>query len=92
MGRSHQSFNKSEKEKKRRKKQKEKAERRAQRKLEKEQNGPKSFEDMLSYVDENGNYEYKFRVMYSENSETTNIFDGDYTVKLFKVVYLNDFI
>ncbi|WP_299290802.1 hypothetical protein [Nitrosopumilus sp.] len=43
-------------------------------------------------VDQNGNYEYKFRVMYSQNSETINIFDGDYTVKIFKVVYLNDFI
>lgn len=43
-------------------------------------------------VDQNGNYEYKFRVMSSQNSETTNYFDGDYTVKLFKVVYLNDFI
>lgn len=43
-------------------------------------------------VDEYGNYEYKFRVLHSQNSETTKIFDGDYTVKIFKVVYLNDFI
>lgn len=43
-------------------------------------------------VDQNGVYEYKFRVMSSHNSETTKIFDGDYTVKLFKVVYLDDFI
>jgi cold shock CspA family protein len=55
MSKSHQSFNKKEKEKKRRKKKQAKLERRQQRKLEKEQNGPKSFEDMLSYVDENGN-------------------------------------
>jgi len=55
MAKSHQSFSKKEKEKKRRKKKQAKQERREQRKLEKEQNGPKSFEDMLSYVDENGN-------------------------------------
>ncbi len=55
MSKSHQSFSKKEKEKKRRKKKQAKLERRQQRKLEKEQNGPKSFEDMLSYVDENGN-------------------------------------
>lgn len=55
MSKSHQSFSKKEKEKKRRKKKQAKLERREQRKLEKEQNGPKSFEDMLSYVDENGN-------------------------------------
>ena len=55
MSKSHQSFNKKEKEKKRRKKKEAKLERREQRKVEKEQTGPKSFEDMLSYVDENGN-------------------------------------
>lgn len=54
MSKSHQTFSKKEKEKKRRKKKQAKAERRQQRKLEKEQSGPKSFEDMLSYVDENG--------------------------------------
>ena len=43
-------------------------------------------------VDQNDNYEYKFRVMYSQNSETINIFDGDYTVIIFKVVYLDNFI
>lgn len=55
MAKSQQSFNKKEKEKKRLKKKKEKLERREQRKLEKAENGPKSFEDMLSYVDEDGN-------------------------------------
>ena len=54
MAKSQQSFNKKEKEKKRLKKKKEKLERREQRKLEKAENGPKSFEEMLSYVDENG--------------------------------------
>ena len=43
-------------------------------------------------VDQSGNYEYKFRVMHSQNSETTKIFDGGYTVKIFKVVHLNGFI
>mgnify|MGYP006307148551 CR=1 FL=1 len=54
MSKSHQTFSKKENEKKRKKKKQAKAERRQQRKLEKEQSGPKSFEDMLSYVDENG--------------------------------------
>ncbi len=55
MAKSQQSFNKKEKEKKRRKKKKEKAERREQRKLEKAESGKKTFEEMLSYVDEDGN-------------------------------------
>lgn len=55
MAKSQQSYNKKEKEKKRLKKKKEKLERREKRKLEKAENGPKSFEEMLSYVDENGN-------------------------------------
>lgn len=49
------SYNKKEKEKKRLKKAKLKKERREQRKLEKEEQGKKSFEDMLMYVDEDGN-------------------------------------
>ncbi len=55
MSKSQQSFNKKEKEKKRRKRKQEKMERREQRKLEKSQNPKKTFEEMLSYVDENGN-------------------------------------
>lgn len=54
MAKSQQSFNKKELETKRRKKKEAKQERREQRKKEKAENGPKSFEDMLSYVDENG--------------------------------------
>ena len=55
MAKSQQSFNKKEKEKKRRKKKKDKLERREQRKLEREEVGPKSFEDLIRYVDEDGN-------------------------------------
>lgn len=55
MGRSQQTFNKSEREKKRAKKKKEKLERREQRKLEKESKGKLNFEDQLMYLDENGN-------------------------------------
>jgi cold shock CspA family protein len=55
MAKSQQTFNKGEREKKRRKKKKEKEERREQRKLEKEERGKLTFEDQLSYVDENGN-------------------------------------
>ena len=55
MAKSQDSFNKKEKEKKRQKKNQEKQERREQRKADKLESGPKSFEDMISYVDENGN-------------------------------------
>ncbi len=40
-------------------------------------------------VNEDGTYEYKFRVLHSENGDTKKIFDGDYSVNIFKVVYLN---
>jgi len=41
-------------------------------------------------VEKNGDYEYKFRVLNSDNDNTDKIFDGGYTVKIFKVVYLNE--
>ena len=40
-------------------------------------------------VEEDGTYEYKFRVRNVDNGEVINIFEGDYAVKIFKVVYLN---
>lgn len=40
-------------------------------------------------VKQDGDYEYKFRVLNSENGIITKIFDGDYLVKIFKVVYIN---
>ena len=40
-------------------------------------------------VDQNGNYEYKFRVLNSANDETTKLFEGNYLVRIFKVVYLD---
>jgi len=40
-------------------------------------------------VNENGSYKYKFRVLNVENDQTTKIFDGDYYVTIFKVVYLD---
>lgn len=40
-------------------------------------------------VEKNGDYEYKFRVLNSDDDSITKIFDGNYTVKIFKVVYLN---
>lgn len=55
MAKSQQTFNKSEKEKIRRKKKQDKLEERQQRKLEKEKNGPVEFEDLIRYVDEDGN-------------------------------------
>jgi len=40
-------------------------------------------------VDDDGKYEYKFRVFDSNQGQITHIFSGNYTVKIFKVVYLN---
>ena len=40
-------------------------------------------------VNSDGSYEYKFRVLNSENGQIEPIFSGDYTVKVFKVVYLD---
>ncbi len=39
-------------------------------------------------VEEDGSYEYQFRVRNVDNGEVINIFEGDYSVKIFKVVYL----
>ncbi len=39
-------------------------------------------------VKEDGSYEYQFRVRNVDNGEVINIFEGDYIVKIFKVVYL----
>ncbi|MCH9657490.1 hypothetical protein K0U27_02155 [archaeon] len=40
-------------------------------------------------VGPDGEYEYKFRVLNSENGVTSKFFEGEYLVKIFKVVYLN---
>ncbi|AJW71731.1 hypothetical protein [Nitrosopumilus adriaticus] len=40
-------------------------------------------------IGEDGVYEYKFRILNSDKNHTTKIFEGDYSVKIFKVVYLN---
>ena len=40
-------------------------------------------------VKEDGTYEYKFRVRDVTDGKVTRIFEGDYTVKIFKVVYLD---
>lgn len=40
-------------------------------------------------VSKDGSYEYKFRVRDVTNGIITKVFDGDYTVKIFKVVYLD---
>lgn len=53
MAKSSETFNKREKEKKRIQKQKDKEQRKEERKANKES---KSFEDMIAYVDENGNF------------------------------------
>ena len=55
MAKSQESFAKKEKEKKRRKKKQEKRERREARKAAKEERGKVHFQDLIRYVDENGN-------------------------------------
>lgn len=40
-------------------------------------------------VNEDGTYEYKFRVLNIEDDNTTRLFVGDYHVTIFKVVYLD---
>lgn len=55
MAKSKESFAKKEREKKREKKKKDKQERKEQRRTERDQVGPKSLDEMLSYVDEDGN-------------------------------------
>ena len=40
-------------------------------------------------VEEDGSYEYRFRVRNVDNGEVINIFEGNYSVNIFKVVYLN---
>jgi hypothetical protein len=40
-------------------------------------------------VESDGDYEYKFRVLNSHDDITTKIFNGDYSVKIFKVVYVD---
>lgn len=39
-------------------------------------------------VKTDGSYEYKFRVLDTKDGHQTHIFQGEYTVKIFKVVYL----
>jgi len=39
-------------------------------------------------VSEDGTYEYKFRVKDIDGEKIVNIFEGDYTVTIFNVVYL----
>jgi len=40
-------------------------------------------------VNKDGSYEYRFRVRDVTSDIVTKVFDGDYTVKIFKVVYLD---
>jgi len=39
-------------------------------------------------VKADGSYEYRFRVLDSNSDRTIKIFEGDYTVKIFKVINL----
>ena len=41
-------------------------------------------------VNEDGTYEYRFRVTDMNDGSKINVFEGDYVVKIFKVVYLDD--
>ena len=48
----------------------------------------KAFHFAQTEVEEDGSYEYKFRVRNVNNGQVINIFEGDYFAKIFKVVYL----
>ena len=41
-------------------------------------------------VNEDGTYEYKFRIFDISDNKRTDIFHGEYTIKIFKVVYLSN--
>ena len=40
-------------------------------------------------VEDDGSYEYRFRVLSINDNQLIKIFEGDYSVKIFKVIYLN---
>lgn len=40
-------------------------------------------------VEKDGDYEYRFRVLNSNDGHIEKIFEGDYLVRIFKVVYLD---
>ena len=40
-------------------------------------------------INSDGSYEYKFRIADVAEGEVVNIFEGEYTVKIFKVVYID---
>ena len=40
-------------------------------------------------VEDDGSYEYRFRVLSNNDDQVIKIFEGDYSVKIFKVIYLN---
>jgi len=40
-------------------------------------------------VEQDGSYEYRFRVLSVDDGEIIKIFKGDYSVNIFKVIYLN---
>ena len=40
-------------------------------------------------VEDDGSYEYRFRVASINGDQVIRIFEGDYSVKIFKVIYLN---
>lgn len=41
-------------------------------------------------VNGDGTYEYKFRIFDISDNKRTDIFQGEYTIKIFKVVYLSN--
>ncbi len=57
-----------------------------------EENGDDPIHVAQVDVEDNGSYEYKFRVrdVNMDTGEVTNFFEGDYVVKIFKVVNLQD--
>ena len=50
----------------------------------------KAFHFAQTNVNEDGSYEYKFRVSSFDGVQSTNVFEGNYIVEIFKVVYLDN--
>jgi hypothetical protein len=48
--------------------------------------GKNAYHFAQTNVNTDGSYEYRFRVLDSNSERTIKIFEGDYTVKIFKVI------
>lgn len=99
MAKSQETFSKKEKEKKRRKKRQEKLERKIHRRQAKQERGSKTFEEMIQYVDEDGNLtdtppdpkkKKKFKLEDIQIGVPTRIDEPTERIRTGKVKFFND--